>query len=1428
VTTTGNASFVATNAITLNDNGTDVLSVAGNASFKGSTIDIGPAGGFNALSLTFDSVGNVTIQEDSATEVTGTNKAAVLSLTSGGAITDAVGTSVTTTGSASFIATDAITLNDNGTDVLSVAGNASFKGSAIDIGPAGSFNAASLTFDSVGNVTIQEDSATEVTGINTAAVLSLTSASAITDAAGTSVTTTGNASFVATNAITLNDNGTDVLSVAGNASFRGSAINIGPAGSFNAVSLTFDSTGNVTIQEDSATEVTGTNKAAVLSLTSAGAITDAAGTSVTTTGNASFTATDAITLNDNGTDVLSVAGNASFKGSAIDIGPAGSFNALSLTFDSIGNVTIQEDSATELSGTNKAAILSLTSAGAITDAAGTSVTTTGNASFTATDAITLNDNGGDVLSVAGNANFKGSAISIGSAGTFNALSLTFDSAGNVTIQEDSATEVTGTNKAAVLSLTSAGAITDAAGTSVTTTGNASFTATDAITLNDDGSDVLSVAGNASFKGSAINVGPAGTFNALSLTFDSTGNVTIQEDSDSELTGTNKAAVLSLTSAGAITDASGTSVTTTGNASFKANDAITLNDNGTDVLTVAGNASFTGTIINVGPTGTFNAQSLTFNSSGNTTIQEDSDTDLQGVSIVGSIAQSDRLLKLTSAGSITDTVNATRPVSSLTVFGDAELTAGANISLTDVADSQIDVKGLATFITSNSVTVGGPGVSNFGSISIYGSLSTPAIATATATIFEDSDSQLMQVRAGTLNFDSKGYIKNLKENEVFVSGTATLSAAEYIHLGRVDIAKVSAVSKGVSDLGLTQTADSTLANPKFLYQLNQTADDKGSSAVESLEAFSAHSATTQFIGKSEATLRKDFSYIESYARSYGLFISNNRALEVVSLTASDPLVVGEPAPKQPNIYVETLDGDITVTGAVTTVSSDAKNGGVILVADQNLKIQGAGVIETQQVSNPAALQRVLSNQLAADAMDGGDGRDVWVTTKYLYYGTQSNTEDLLNSKRHQIATTFGQAGEIGFQFVVQYGDAAIGFFNGVVRAFGNKGEVSKSSVYGTGEPLVPSVPNSTPILAHVDTGVLATTNFATFLRNAGASEPNLYYNQFFLATNPVIESTVVMRRSTDFFLFADGGASDLATVVDRTTVEDTSISYSGSPMIEGMTMPEDYVPMVIIDNTVQVVLPIDTSYNSFLIDYDPPKALSSGDVEVAIYKVKFDDLNGNGQVDEGEEPSAEEILDPKQDRIMRETKDTKGAVAPTPEQIRQWQSEYEKDPTKTSGSYSVIGTDRLRGEVVFGTFIIRDAAEDNTQSNESPEPEANGNVEPSKDSGAYLPNQTLPLPAVLESMPRSATMQQTVGVHDVRFQMIQEFGWAQPSSENKVDNEMNPVSEDFSPVASSVALGSLLWLKGFRERRSSDESTDNAQKIDYSRVARKWRRFIESK
>jgi len=281
-----------------------------------------------------------------------------------------------------------------------------------------------------------------------------------------------------------------------------------------------------------------------------------------------------------------------------------------------------------------------------------------------------------------------------------------------------------------LSLTSGGAITDASGASVTTTAGATLVATGAITLNDNGSDLLSVGGNANFSGTAIDIGPAGTFNAQSLTFNSAGNVTIQEDDATELTGTNTAAALSLTSGGALTDASGTSVTTTGDATVVASNAIALNDNAGDVLSVAGNGSFSGSAISIGSAGAFNAQSLTFNSSGDVTIQEDGDTDLQGVSVVGGN------LQLTSAGNVTDTVTVARPTASLTVNGNSIVLAGspgnANGSIT-LADEQtnntLNVVGSAFFrsygTTNSDIRLGTPsdinavngGVANFGSLGL---------------------------------------------------------------------------------------------------------------------------------------------------------------------------------------------------------------------------------------------------------------------------------------------------------------------------------------------------------------------------------------------------------------------------------------------------------------------------------------------------------------------------------------------------------------------------------------------------------------------------------------------------------------------------------------------------------------------------------------
>jgi|GEM_PF-5885927 len=339
------------------DTNSTTITVNNNSSFAGATITLGGAGtATNFGSLTFQSDGAVTIQEDSATELAGTNTADSLIVESNGVITD------TSTS-------------------LAVTNNANLSGTAISLGGAGiNTNLGSVTFNSAGAVTIQEDSATQLAGANTANSLILESAGAITDSATS-------------------------LAVTNNANFTGTAITLGGAGiTTNLGSLTFNSTGAVTIQEDSATQLAGANSAYSLSLNSAAAITDASTS-------------------------LAVTNNASLNGTTITLGGAGiATNLGSVTFNSAGAVTIQEDSATQLTGANSVNSLILNSAGAITDAS-TSLAVTNNATLT------------------------GTAITLGGLGiTTNLGSLTFNSAGAVTIQVDSGMTISAASSAGGLTL----------------------------------------------------------------------------------------------------------------------------------------------------------------------------------------------------------------------------------------------------------------------------------------------------------------------------------------------------------------------------------------------------------------------------------------------------------------------------------------------------------------------------------------------------------------------------------------------------------------------------------------------------------------------------------------------------------------------------------------------------------------------------------------------------------------------------------------------------------------------------------------------------------------------------------------------------------------------------------------------------------------
>src|SRR5690606_17391134 len=130
-------------------------------------------------------------------------------------------------------------------------------------------------------------------------------------------------------------------------------------------------------------------------------------------------------------------------------------------------VSISEDSAMQLSGASGALSLSLTSGDAITNAADMNLVVTNNTTLNGTS-ISLGTVGGDV---------------------FNTGTLTFSSGGTVSIAEDSAMVLTGTNAANALVLNATGAITDAPNTSLNVTGNADFTANNgaaqAITLGDN-------------------------------------------------------------------------------------------------------------------------------------------------------------------------------------------------------------------------------------------------------------------------------------------------------------------------------------------------------------------------------------------------------------------------------------------------------------------------------------------------------------------------------------------------------------------------------------------------------------------------------------------------------------------------------------------------------------------------------------------------------------------------------------------------------------------------------------------------------------------------------------------------------------------------------------------------------------------------------
>ena len=563
---TGDLTVNAVNG-TVSDSPGTTIRVIGDGDFTAANVLLGGTGDetrFQRTSFNVSSVVNV--QEDDNT-LLGDVTAGSLRLASNGRILDGLTTQINVSGLAELFGNAGVRLGDNGVDV---------------------FNAGTVNFQSNGQVSINEDSAINIVGTNTARSMNLRSKASITD----------------------DDNAT--INVQFQSGFTAQSVRIGDTDTdqFNSNSIYFFTEGRFDLSEDSDTLVIEEkNFAQSMRLRSSGQITDEAVARMTITNLAEFDAESAI-IGDVGSDF---------------------FTAGSIQFDADTQFRLTENNDTNILGTNRAQNSIITSVGNLSNSDNADIVVTNNASFRG-NSINVGNQTGD------NAQFGSLTFITPNVGIANPPA----GFASVNITEDDSTVFGGNSRAgqaadttanpAIIGTTgnvriqSGGNITDGSNSSVNVTGNMRMTTANNgnITVGDSG-----VANGVAFDS---------TFNTGSLTIDTdgTGNARIFEDSNIFLVGNTQANSLLL-------DADNGQATITDSATAMTNVNFTLNVRGSFINLGTG-VDAANPAVN---TDSLTLRSLTFNSSGNTAISADSNINLVGSSTADN-------LTLASTGNITDT------------------------------------------------------------------------------------------------------------------------------------------------------------------------------------------------------------------------------------------------------------------------------------------------------------------------------------------------------------------------------------------------------------------------------------------------------------------------------------------------------------------------------------------------------------------------------------------------------------------------------------------------------------------------------------------------------------------------------------------------------------------------------------------------------
>ncbi len=527
---------ISTPSGSITDTEFSVISVIGEAEFKGQSVTLGDSDKdtVELFRVTLNTGGHAELHEDGNLVFSGSSEV----------------------GSLRAVALDD-GIFDSRTSSLVVAGNADFQANRIRIGEhsADMFTAGSLTFNAAGHVDFFENNGTHIVGSNSARTLDITSLGDMTDGISAMVDVEFTTGLEADN-ITLGDSMTD---------------------RWNMATFYFYSEGDIELTADSNIRIVEPkNFARNLTLNAMGTISDADDAAFNVAQHARFIATESVTIGDTEND---------------------EFNAGSIQWNTGQRFFVHEDSNTVIANPDELAkfgsqspAADIISDGSVTNAEEAVVRVGSNMSILATN-IQLGDQRSDEM------NFGSLTVN------------TYEANGAARVSEDSSTLLTGDSHVRTLQLNSTGSILDAV---------------DANTL---------VVGASTFRGTLISVGDDASFNTGVITLDSSGNVFVHENNSSVvLTGINNANSMTLIASGDVLD--------TGFAETRVNFRLTVS----------------GSLINLGgeTTDVLEFACLNSDSKGNTNIHENGNASdgEEGFTIVGNNFSGDRLI-LHSNGSILD-------------------------------------------------------------------------------------------------------------------------------------------------------------------------------------------------------------------------------------------------------------------------------------------------------------------------------------------------------------------------------------------------------------------------------------------------------------------------------------------------------------------------------------------------------------------------------------------------------------------------------------------------------------------------------------------------------------------------------------------------------------------------------------------------------